>query len=404
MLFPGTTAVSRAVYRHRAGGWLHRYQSPGGVEPDLVLDFKVQVYGVSGIRQANPLPGARLGQHPADGGAPGLVIEPQRSNLVSRSVARATWSAVGPVTLTELAGNAFGTFPGLQIEAAGAGWHRAGPGPVSLAAGQAYALTLWYGASPAGQGKLTLYNTSTVPATNLEIQGPPGSMAALLQNNGQISGVTNTDMGGGLYRLQCQFTVDDTIDGDWGFGPGTAASGDTVTVYGLQIEDAAPATGFILADGSAATRAADVQDLPAAGWGAAGQGSLIVEGTAFGTEDTVLAAVADDSGNRLLVLRPAAGGIILRRIEGGVTTDLGAGVPAARGERIRCAIGWDGTGTAISVGGSSAAAGAAALMGPPGELRFHDADHGAVHGPALIDSLTHFPVRLPDADLPALSG
>jgi len=115
MIFPALSPMGQSL-RRRRGQWLGPYRSPSGATPDLVLDFEADQFGVAGRATGSPITAGRLSHSAMDGGAAGLIVEPSRTNLVAKSVARAeTWSPVGPVTLTTLSENAFGLLPGLRM-------------------------------------------------------------------------------------------------------------------------------------------------------------------------------------------------------------------------------------------------------------------------------------------------
>ena len=90
-------SLTSAAFRRRVLPWWSVYRSDDGRMPDLILDYTNDVYGLGGQKIAQPIAQARLGPSVVDGRAAGLLVEPQRSNLVARSVARPTW---GPVALS----------------------------------------------------------------------------------------------------------------------------------------------------------------------------------------------------------------------------------------------------------------------------------------------------------------
>jgi hypothetical protein len=165
MLFPGLSPVARSLYGQSPSANLSRYRAVNGQLPELILDFDRAVYAIAGTAVANPVQNARLAQAAVDGGQAGLLVEPARSNLVAQSIARPSWTAVGPVTMIDQGidqgGNQgqamFGLFPGLEVVSAGASWHRATPGALTFQAGQSHGLTIWYAAGTSPQVKFILY-------------------------------------------------------------------------------------------------------------------------------------------------------------------------------------------------------------------------------------------------------
>lgn len=401
-------SFSGGALRRPPPKWWTAYRTSTGLVPDLVLDFAAGLYGVGTgpmglVQSALPLTNARLGRAAVDGGGAGLLIEPARSNLVSRSIARPTWGPVGPVTLTALSEARGGVFPGLEITSAGVAWHRAGPGSITFQAGLSYAMTLWYGAASAQMLKGTVYSTATSPASNLEIQGAPGQMVAVVQNGGQITDLRNDQLASGFYRMRCRFSLNQTVTTNWGFGAGTTTPGDTVTIYGLQIEAGPEATGYIMTDGSVAGRAADLLGLDADGWGALGQGVLRVTGEANGAGDTALCRVIDQTGRSLTIMRRAGGAIVLRHRDGAVITDTPAGPIVPRELSFDAALMWQAGLMALSVNGQPAQTMAFAGFDQTARLEFHDATVGEGAGPARVARLIHYPTAVGAEQLAPLS-
>jgi hypothetical protein len=153
---------------------------------------------------------------------------------------------------------------------------------MTFEAGQSYAMTLWYGQPSAAMMKATLYSTATTPPSNLELQGAAGQLAAVVRNGGQITDIRNDQIADGLYRMRCRFSLNQTVTTTWGFGSGTATAGESVTIYGLQIEEGADATGYTLSDGIAVARGADRYTLAATGWGGLKGGTLALRATPMG--------------------------------------------------------------------------------------------------------------------------
>lgn len=401
-------SLARGAFRRPPPKWWAAYRTPSGLAPDLVLDFEAGLYGAGtgpmGLVQTSlPLTNARLGRAAVDGGGAGLLIEPARGNLVSRSIARPTWGPVGPVTLTALNEGKAGIFPGLRITSGGVVWHGARPSNVTFAGGQDYTMTLWYGHLSAQNLRAILYSTATTPATNLEFQGAAGQLGASVQNNGQIVDIRNDHLGDGLYRIRCQFRLTHTVSTNWGFGAGTTTPGDTVTIYGVQIEAGPEATGYIMTDGSVADRAADLLGLDADGWGALGQGALRIRGVANGAGDTALCRLIDQTGRSLTLMRRAGGAIVLRHRDGLVITDTPSGTSVSRELPFDAALMWQAGIMGLSVNGQPAQTTAFAGFDQTARLEFHDVTVGQGAGPARIARLIHYPLAVEAAQLAQLS-
>ena len=397
-------SLTSAAFRRRVLPWWSVYRSVDGRMPDLILDYTNDAYGLGGQKIAQPIAQARLGPSVVDGRAAGLLVEPQRSNLVARSVARPTWGPVGPVTLTALDEARAGVFPGLLITSGGASWHRAAPGNMTFEAGQSYAMTLWYGQPSAAMMKATLYSTATTPPSNLELQGAAGQLAAVVQNGGQITDIRNDQITDGLYRMRCRFSLSQTVTTTWGFGSGTATAGESVTIYGLQIEEGADATGYIRSDGVAVSRGADRYTLAATGWGGLEGGTLALRATPMGAGAAVFASVTDLSGEKITALCRADGEIVLRYGALGSVEEMPTGMNALRDQAVAIALSWSGTALRLTLGGSPVQTAAPIAFGALSELRLYDDDIIAAPAPVQIGRLLHYPMPVSDAALQALSS
>lgn len=399
MIYPALSPIGQ-VLRRRQGQWIGGYRSASGQTPEAVLDFSGGTYGVAGMRSATPLVTGRFGPVAVDGIGPGLLVEPERTNLVAKSVARATgWSGVGPVVMTALNENAFGLFPGLRIQTGGATWHRATPGSMTFVAGTAYAAQLWYRATSTNQVKLTLFSSATTPSTNLELKGASGAIAAVLQNNGAVTSVINTDFGGGLYRLSFVFSVAATISTGWGLGTGTTVSGDDIVVYAFQVENGADPSSYILADGAQATRAANPVTLIPTGWGEGPERSVAFEVTPLSGQIEI-ASLEDTAGRTLKCVRQANGAISVEL--GNPQSVIQTGVVAALNTPVKVAIAWDAGAVAVSVNGGAVTSAVAPGLGNLAQVRFGAGAAGASSGPALHHNFRSFSSRISNPDLAEL--
>lgn len=197
-------------------------------------------------------------------GRPALLLEASATNLVPYSVPTAAnlVTAGTGTTVTNLALNALGLFPGVSVAGAGANWHRARNYNVSFTAGATYTVTVYLRAGTSGAAMISLQ----IGAAETTVAGTFGSMAAGTANGGigTVSGITETVMADGVTRrVRFQFACNTTsASGYIGVGPYSAVAGQTVTYLGAQIETGSTATSFIVSGASATTRAADSLVLP----------------------------------------------------------------------------------------------------------------------------------------------
>lgn len=404
MFYPFLSPRGQAIAGARHPRWDRAYAAPDGQLPSLVLDFDQGIYGVGGAVTAQPLAGARLGRPAVDGAATGLLVEPARSNMITVSrAATADWEQ-GGAALTDLSLSALGTFPGLVVASNGAAHHvaRAPSGGFSVSTG--YALTVWYRGGSANQVRMLLYDNTYAPSLFLDVQGPPGNISVVEQRHGAISVLRNDDLGGGNYRATFLFSLTDPTTSKWGFGPGSATTGEDVVILGAQVETGTAATGYIETTSGTESRAADTLTLSAAGWAGTDAGTIVLDGAAASSVDTPFAELDDGAGNRMAVYRKSDGRVAVRFSGTGAPADLITTGTIAIGAQARIGVGWDTTGVSVSLSGAPAISGAAAPMLTPDTLRFSGTGLGEIYGPALIGRLLQYTNRVSDADLAALTA
>ncbi len=401
MFYPALSPVGQAL-RSSAGQWIAPYRSPEGAVPTLIYDFDSAVHAEAGKKVPPPLSLARLGRASIDGGGQGLLIEPARTNLITQSIATAEdWSGVGPVVLQTLALEAFGLCPGLRIESGGQVWHRATAGNVGFAANTAYAVQLWYEETAGSQVKLTLYSNATTPTTNLELLGAVGAIAPVLQNNGVVRDVRNTDLGGGLHRLSFVFEVSQAVTTGWGIGPGSATAGDAITVLAFQLEAGEQPTSFIETNGAPQTRTADANTISSAGWGADGEGTVAIDLVPHGTQCGLV--TLSDGASAISLFVDASGELGLRQ-DNGAPVDWGTGFAVGSGLKSRISLGWGGGTISVSANGLPVQSTAVVPMGRLTQIGFSSEAVLDECGPVVVHSVRLFDGRLPDLSLVSLSS
>lgn len=405
MIYPGFTPVARAMHGTRPKRWDAKYASPGGAVPSLILDFESQVFGTNGSESSNPVAGGRDGRPDWDMAQDGLLIEPARTNLIAHASAQTGWWApVGTANLTDLSLSALGAFAGLSIASGGQSWHRAQVNSINFVANTEYFLTLWYRPDTASQMRITFYNASTAPATNLEVSGSAGACAVTIQNGGTVTSVENTALPDGNYRVRFGFKLDVSLAGAWGVGPGSTIVGEAVIALAMQIEEGGAPTGLITTSGAPTTRLADVASLGGAAWTGANSGSLVIDASADSTLDCPIASVTSASGRSISLYRSQAGyaSVAYTSAAGSQVVTTTNGISAGADHMI--GLSWDPTGLSICANGASIATGIAPDLAGIDTLAFSAIGLGEAYGPAMIHAVTHFQTRLSDAELQAITG
>ncbi|WP_338663859.1 hypothetical protein VQH23_01570 [Pararoseomonas sp. SCSIO 73927] len=181
----------------------------------------------------------------------------------------------------------------------------------------------------------------------------------------------------------------------------------SVEVWGVQLEQGAFASSYVPTTGAAATRAPDLASYPLSS--AQAQAGTLV-GTfllpAFAPLSQGLLLLDDGTAaNRLILSRSsAASAVRIASVAGGVAGPAADAGPVSAGVPFRAALTWDGSGASAAVAGGAPVSVAA---GPAGLSRLLMGYAGANLAEPMfgeVGPLTLYPVRLPDAQLQALTS
>ena len=209
----------------------------------------------------NPYLEANLSKYLAD--APvgrqraGLLVEEQRTNLVTSS--DATGWTVAVASATNNTETTLGAFTGAVVSSNGADWHRHRPANITVASGTTYVVTLFYEYGTSGNVLLNFRNG--VGATESRITGAWGSLATPYQNAGTLTILEKTALPQNVKKVVARFVPNFSGNFEIGIGPNSNTSGETVIAYAAQCEQASFGTSYIKTTGSTATRSVDVATL-----------------------------------------------------------------------------------------------------------------------------------------------
>ena len=196
-------------------------------------------------------------EYDAQGNALGLLIEEQRTNIVTQSaVTSADWIKVGAVTTTDREDNALGVFNGTSVTSGGASWSRVKRNIV-VTSGTVYSGTFFYKQGTSERVHLVMR------ANSLEsvISGEQGSIATVSNSAGVISVESEEDYGG-IRKVTFKWTAIYTGSAEIGIGAGTNDVGEDVILYAAQLEAGQFPTSYIPTSGSAVTRTHDFCSVP----------------------------------------------------------------------------------------------------------------------------------------------
>ena len=189
-------------------------------------------------------------EYDADGNVLGLLVEEQRTNLLtySEDFSNASWAAFGTKTITQAAGIS----------------------PDN-------SLTATYLASPGNNGMQSTITVSASTAYMFSVFAKADVSSSLRVSYATIGGTTangvfdfeistGVDVGNGWYRCSVTFTTDvGNTSAVIRIQSGVVSQG--IYIWGAQFEAGAFPTSYIPTSGSTATRAADVASIPVSAFG-----------------------------------------------------------------------------------------------------------------------------------------
>ncbi|HVI99074.1 MAG TPA: hypothetical protein VM657_08420 [Sphingomonas sp.] len=226
-------------------------------------------FDTAGVMRIEAADVPRFDHDPATGALRGLLIEPQRTNDVTRSTApdSAAWARSGGIAITA---GAIAAPDGASVAAVVADTNEA-YNSVSQIFGELASRTLSVFVAKDNVSRASRFPILRASAgtSDLAIDTATGSWSI---SGAAFAGEVRDH--GTYWRIALQFATCDRVTlypavgagPGWSNAPGTTGS---VTVWGFQAEQGAGATSYIPTDAAAANRAADVLSLDWRRWGAA---------------------------------------------------------------------------------------------------------------------------------------
>jgi hypothetical protein len=264
---------------------------------------------------------ARFDHNPVTGESLGLLIEEQRTNLVTYSEAfdNAAWTKTNSsiTANTIVAPDGELTADTLQDTSdVSATAHIAQSQSISLTSGTAYTISVYAKAGALPGLAFIFPSTGFTSSLNARFNISTGVVAS---TDAGITSATITNVGNGWYRCTATATATSTVTGNFQIRTANASTSfyqgtgtGTIYIWGAQLEAGAFPTSYIATVASQVTRSADAASMTGANfssWYRADEGTLYAEATSGNsTNDSGRIASINDntSNNRVEVLYSSA--------------------------------------------------------------------------------------------------
>jgi hypothetical protein len=344
----------------------------------------------------------------------GLLIEEQRTNLVTRSEEfdNAAWQKTGVTVTANATTSPDGTVDADKlVEDSTSAAHQTFNGPISISAGSTYTYTVYAKAAERSWFAISAWDTSErFTFFNLA--------TGVVGTNAVGNTATITPVGNGWYRC----TVTRTVSAASTYGQffvstadnvvsytGTAGSG--VFIWGAQLEAGAFATSYIPTVASQVTRTADSAAITGANfspWYNQSEGTFVAEATFFGLNkglsDGLLAASIGTSAENTALFRTGAANNIAGIMRDG-SSDQAVYTVAMAGQPVKVALAYATNNTGYALNGTAQATDTACTV-PTVDRLLIGAVYAAGDFPTNghIRSIRYYPTRLTNAQLQALTA
>ncbi len=243
------------------------HKTPGLIDPRASFSRASTARTVSrtGALITKPANAARFRCNPVTGLSEGLLVEPQRTNLLLRSeeLDNAAWTATGATVTANSTAAPDGTTTADRVAATATGGNLAQA--VTITAGRGIALSVFFRANATAWAWMQITDgTNAVECWFNLADGVVGANTAGAATN-VFSQKTIENMGGGWFRCALETTTVTSTGFTARFGPAAAdsaapASGNSLFAWGTQLEADAPLTNptsYISTTSGTVTRNAD---------------------------------------------------------------------------------------------------------------------------------------------------
>ena len=349
-------------------------------------------------------------EYDADGNRLGLLVEEQRTNLLtySEDFANAYWPK-----------NAVTVAASSEVDPSG------GASAYELIESATNANHLLNKAGLAGANTYSEFifaKANTRSWMRLQSQSPINSWVNVNLATGEkgLSGGSEDsysiqDVGNGWYKISLSFTATSAtgyqlfvLDSDRG-GSSPSYLGDgssSILIYGAQFEAGSFPTSYIPTSGSTATRAADVASIPTSAFGYnQSAGSVVVEArtnNSASTDDYVFQIDDGTNNNRYVVRLNNTSGTTTFVVNSGSASATNSGSVISAGDTFKVAFAFSDSDQAVSLDGASVQTLTSAI---PSELI--TLNLGSTGTSAFLDghikSIKYYPRRLSNAQLQELT-
>lgn len=248
-------SIPALALRQRARG--HSLSFSGGTLPAGVALTRASIGTYHATEATLATAGVDVVRFEAGASGTSLLIEPEASNLVPYAQpTAATWSALSSTGVTDRGALALSYFSGITVASGGADWHRALQ-LFSITSGVSYRISVFVQGGSSERIRIVLRDASG--GTETRILGAFGSLNATTTAAGPVSDISETILADGQTKLiEATFAPNFSGTLQFGLGPDSAVSGETVEFLGVQIESGSVATSFIDTGSASQSRAADM--------------------------------------------------------------------------------------------------------------------------------------------------
>ena len=214
-----------------------------------------------------------------NGTVKGLLIEVQRTNLITYSAASvANWADSSALSRTDSNENALGVFDGVIVASNGLVWQGTNSPGFTTTSGVDYAVTAWIkkGTSPNFSIRLRDHAGSKESL----VKGVWGSSSLVaVANAGAVSNESITYITDTLAVVSFTIIRNSTSSNTYiRISPASTTSGETIIALGAQVEVGSFPTSYIPTTGSTATRTNDIASIAVENFGYnQDEGTLVVE-------------------------------------------------------------------------------------------------------------------------------